>query len=263
MVVHDFFVQGLSSYQLLYGVGCALTIAVYLWLGTRAGVSEKALTAQVLCVAAMCYVGARLLHLVQHSIPGGASAAADPADGTGSFGALLFGAIAFETVRRIAKMDARSAYDRAAIAVPIMVIVGRLGCFFAGCCFGTTTGLPWAIRYPAVGPRWQYPAFVSQRSQGLVSASDPLSLPVHPVQLYLAAWALASLLVVLGLQRSGALRGKRFFVFLFLHCVGRFAFEFVRGDETPIWGPFHTEHLYSLVGMSIFGVLMWRRTAAP
>jgi hypothetical protein len=70
------------------------------------------------------------------------------------------------------------------------VAVGRLGCLLNGCCFGTPTSLPWAVRQPAGAFAADLHAHL-----GLVPAGAP-SLPIHPWPLY-EALALAALLAAL------------------------------------------------------------------
>ena len=253
MVIHDFRLLGWTGYQLFLALGTAVTLAVYLHAGRRSGLTELGLVLQCLGVVLFALGGARLLHLVQH--------AAAPSAGSASFGALLGGALAFELLRRHFRMDAGRAYDCAAIAIPFHVILGRIGCFFGGCCFGTPSQVPWAVRYPASGSSGTSPAYAAHRAAGQVAAADPVSLPVHPVQLYLAGLAAATLLLVLWLARRRLGTGKLMLVFLFAHCAGRFALEFLRGDEPAILGPLHWEHFYGLAGMLVVGMLALRRKA--
>ena len=63
--------------------------------------------------------------------------------------------------------------------------VTRVGCFFNGCCYGEPSGLPWAVAFP-IGSQPQQ----AQAALGLIAPEAP-SLPVHPVQLYETAAALA------------------------------------------------------------------------
>ena len=49
-------------------------------------------------------------------------------------------------------------------------VVGRLGCLFAGCCFGKPTNVPWAITFTDPFAR--------------ANVGTPLGVPLHPTQLY-------------------------------------------------------------------------------
>lgn len=99
--------------------------------------------------------------------------------------------------------------------------VGRLGCFFNGCCHGAPTDLPWGV------------AFTSPAAD-----LDPvlLGIPLHPTALYEAGaeMALALLLIrgVLPAVRAKRLRqGTGFFLHIGGYAFLRFCVEFFRGDD--------------------------------
>src|ERR1043166_678334 len=71
-------------------------------------------------------------------------------------------------------------------------VVGRFGCFFAGCCYGKRTSVPWAITFTD--------PFAAS------NVGTPLNIPLHPTQLY-EAGAEALILLVLLVTES---RGKRY-----------------------------------------------------
>ncbi|MEZ4249154.1 MAG: prolipoprotein diacylglyceryl transferase [Polyangiales bacterium] len=77
--------------------------------------------------------------------------------------------------------------DLVGLVIPLGLFFGRLGCFFGGCCFGTTVdaGAFGAVRFP----EWSA-ASESQWKRGLLSTPGELSLPVHPTQLYESAGCL-------------------------------------------------------------------------
>ena len=247
MVIRDFSLLGLSSYPLLYAIGGAGSIYAYMSLGRRKGLPVRALAVQVACVAILAYGGARLLHFLQQQQHSPASS------GSASYGAFLAGIVGFELLRRWLRLDGKRAYDSAALAVMLMVIFGRLGCFFGGCCFGTPSSCALSVQYPAHGLHGLSPAYSSHHALGWVSTANDASLAVHPVQLYLAGWALLGLALLTWrhkwLQNGKGTSGKLMPLCLFWHCAGRFALECLRGDSLAVCGPLHKEHLYSLFGM--------------
>lgn len=113
-------------------------------------------------------------------------------------------------------------------------VIGRFGCFFAGCCFGRPTGVPWAVTF------WNV--------QAEQNAGTPLHIPLHPTQLYEAAAELAILFLLLATERKWRpFPGRTFWGYLFLYAVSRFAIEFYRGDTRGAVAMFSTSQLVSLL----------------
>ncbi|MEM6641454.1 MAG: prolipoprotein diacylglyceryl transferase [Bacteroidota bacterium] len=104
--------------------------------------------------------------------------------------------------------------DRIAITACIIHGMGRLGCFFAGCCHGIPTDVPWAITF-----------------SDPVSQAEPLHTPLHPTQLYSSFMVFTILLVLLMLKRHQRFDGQLFFSYIILYAVGRGIIEVYRGDE--------------------------------
>jgi phosphatidylglycerol---prolipoprotein diacylglyceryl transferase len=119
------------------------------------------------------------------------------------------------------------AADMAGFAIPLGLGFGRMGCLLAGCCFGTTCDLPWAVAFP-----WRSAASEEQFRDHLLASPKMWSLPVHPTQLYESAASLAiaavCLLWVHGRKRYD---GQVFAAFLALYAVARFFLEMLRRDD--------------------------------
>jgi len=69
--------------------------------------------------------------------------------------------------------------DLGAMTVPFGLAAMRFGCLAAGCCFGTVSALPWAMRFA----RDTQAASVHEAMQ-LIARGDLTSLPVHPLPVY-------------------------------------------------------------------------------
>ena len=89
---------------------------------------------------------------------------------------------------------------------------GRMGCFLAGCCYGSETSLPWAVVFK--NP----------------DSSARLNVPLHPTQLYDAVNGLALFFFLNWMEKRKSFEGQIFWLFLFLYSVTRFFIEFYRGD---------------------------------
>lgn len=141
--------------------------------------------------------------------------------------------------------------DDAMAALAIGHVIGRLGCFMEGCCYGRPTLLPWGISFT---------------SPACSVAPDLRGVPLHPTQLYeaageaLAAWLLIGWLIPR--VREGKYRyGTAFFGYLLYYSIMRFFIEFLRGDDrgTFLWSVFSPSQWTSLVSGIVVAVVLWKR----
>ena len=124
----------------------------------------------------------------------------------GGLGAAVF------CIRRRGMMFWRS-IDILTPALPFGHFLGRLGCFNAGCCYGKTCELPWAVSF----------------SDKLSLA--PLNTPLHPSQLYEAGANLLLFGLIMGVRKKTRFSGQLFWGYVVAYGVIRSVLEFFRGDE--------------------------------
>ncbi len=103
--------------------------------------------------------------------------------------------------------------DILAPSLAIGQAIGRWGCYFAGCCYGAPTDVPWAI------------TFTNEKSLA------PLNIPLHPTQIYLSLNALAIFGVLMWLRKRKQFDGQVFLAYGILYSIGRFVIEFYRNDD--------------------------------
>ena len=103
--------------------------------------------------------------------------------------------------------------DITAPAICIGHFFGRLGCFFAGCCYGLPTDMPWA--YTFTNP----------------NALAPLHIALHPTQVYEALGNLVIFFVLNFMLKHKHFSGQILAAYLFLYGILRFHVEFLRGDD--------------------------------
>lgn len=144
--------------------------------------------------------------------------------------------------------------DVFAPAIALGHVVGRMGCFFAGCCYGKPSDLPWAITFHS-----RYAA---------ENAGTPIDVPLHPTQLYEAGAELIVLFSLLALEHRGRpFPGRTFWGYLVLYGVSRFVIEFYRGDPRGMVGTLSTSQFVSVLLVTVsavmLAVLARRREAAP
>lgn len=140
--------------------------------------------------------------------------------------------------------------DASVPGIALGYAVYRIGCFINGCCFGIPTNLPWGVTF---GPGTE--AFAFQVAQGLIAPDAVRTLPVHPAQLYHAAFGLAAFFVLL--RWNSSYPGSRLALALALYGAGRFGIEFLRAETQPVLGPLDVNHIACLA-MLMAALLLWR-----
>jgi phosphatidylglycerol:prolipoprotein diacylglycerol transferase len=146
-------------------------------------------------------------------------------------------------------------FDLGCIVVPLGQVIGRLGCFAAGCCGGRATD-SWLGMY--------------------LPDTDGVWMVRYPTQLMSAAANLAIFITLLIVERYGKRRqdkpegariwpfdGFLFLLYVDLYCLKRFIIEFLRNDNRLVIGPISWAHLYTVVSMLVVTtIIFWnlRRT---
>ena len=131
-------------------------------------------------------------------------------------------------------------------------VIGRLGCVFAGCCFGRPANVPWAITFTN--------EFAAR------NVGTPLGIPLHPTQLYEAGAALLILIMLLVTERRGrTFPGRTFWLYMLLYAISRFVIEFYRGDPRGMVGDLSTSQFVSLVlaPLSVIMLVVLARRTGP
>jgi len=118
--------------------------------------------------------------------------------------------------------------------VPLAHAFGRIGCFLEGCCYGTLTTVPWAVRFPkwfsATDGIIGTPAFIQHINMHLIDSSATLSLPVHPTQLYSSLYLFIIFFILVILRKHKHFNGEILSAYFILYAIDRFLIEFLRGD---------------------------------
>jgi phosphatidylglycerol---prolipoprotein diacylglyceryl transferase len=139
--------------------------------------------------------------------------------------------------------------DAFAPGVALGHAIGRLGCFAAGCCWGSACDKPWAV------------TFTDPEAAKLVGV--PLNVPLHPAQIYESAaeLLLCYFLYTRFLKKHGS--GEIIALYLILYSVIRIAVEFVRNHEQalPFGLPFSLTQ-WIAAGTLLIGIWWYRRAGA-
>ncbi|MDB5038402.1 MAG: lgt [Bacteriovoracaceae bacterium] len=131
---------------------------------------------------------------------------------------------------------------------------GRIGCLFAGCCYGKQCTLPWAI------------TFTNPLSLA------PLHVPLHPTQLYESIGLFLTVGILLLVQKHQKFMGEIFVVYLSLYAILRTTVETFRGDEdrgfVDFWGLYPNQWLSTstFIGAGMLAVaafVFWKYRKVP
>jgi phosphatidylglycerol:prolipoprotein diacylglycerol transferase len=134
-------------------------------------------------------------------------------------------------------------------AVAFAFGLARLGCFLEGCCYGTESSLPWAVRFPGDSP-----VAAHQVIEGRLAPGTAASLPVHPLQLYFALLAVGCGLVTLALRGHTAYAGQLTLIFVMLHEGGKALLEVLRAPD-PLNGGTDLQAVSALLALLALGGL--------
>jgi len=147
------------------------------------------------------------------------------------YGGFIGGLVAMILYCRGFKIPLIPTADLFAPALPLAHGIGRIGCFFGGCCYGKQVDAshPFAVIFP-------------QSSLGA-----PSGVPLLATQLIEAAclFIIAAILIIVYKKTAGT--GLTVCLYGILYSILRFTLEFFRGDLVRgVYGPFSTSQYISI-----------------
>lgn len=101
--------------------------------------------------------------------------------------------------------------DSFALPLAVALAIGRLGCFFNGCCHGIATNLPWGVDFHGLGP-------------------------MHPTQLYEVLFHASMAMLLWHLTLSRKMSTHRLQFYLISYCIYRFITESIRPEPVFAFG---------------------------
>ncbi|MBF0489718.1 MAG: prolipoprotein diacylglyceryl transferase [Candidatus Omnitrophica bacterium] len=130
------------------------------------------------------------------------------------------------------KLPLRLLLDLVAPYIALGQSIGRVGCFFNGCCYGKPVS--WGIYFPVHEAR------------------------LHPTQLYETGGLLVAFFILKYAQTKPHRLGMIFVLYLWLGAIERFTVEFFRADHDGVWLGLS---LFQYISLAIFavGLVLLRR----
>ncbi len=239
----------LPTYGLFMGMGF---VAAVLLLQKRApafGVSSEVAADFAVYVLLAGLAGAKLLLVIvewPHYVSSFQGLKDLVSAGGVFYGGLIGAVVVGFSFLRVRGIPAWPVADAAAPAIALGQAFGRMGCFFAGCCWGDVCHKPWAVTFTSL---------TAERNVGV-----PLNVPLHPVQLYEAAGTLLLCVLLVVFDRK-KFSGETFARYLIGYAVLRGTLEFFRGDPRGSVGDLlSTSQFIALCGVAAgIAILLLRR----
>ena len=211
----------------IYSWGLMVALALLfgiIWVGKSAEKRKVATFDQILDLALYVIVGGFIFAKIVSVLYEFESFRQDPlaffSGYSGSFfGAVIGGVLLGVYYTKRAKLDTWRLADVVAVYIPLGHILGRIGCFLGGCCYGVVSDLPWAL-----------PCAVSDQ------------LPRHPTQIYEIIGNLFLFAVLFLVSRrqekrgSGHFPGFIFWLYVGLYCLLRIVVEIFRDSQMLAFG---------------------------
>lgn len=250
------------------------------------GVQPRHIDNLTLLIAVVSLFGARLFSWWFYFPPGYSFWTAMTMGGGGMvfYGGLIFGFVCLVAYAAFARLSLRELFDVFAPSAALGLAFGRVGCFMAGCCWGdlcvarddihfhnsqlqyqvntvpaiSGAHFPLAVTFPR-----EAGAYEQHLKLGWLPASAIRSLPVHPVQLYEAALALALAIYLHRSFRDRKWPGEIGIKLILGYALIRFGIEFLRADNSPIYFGLTLSQVISLLLAAICLAFLRLRVRVP
>lgn len=244
----------LHTYGFLLAVGVLAAILLTLKLARKQNIDQRVLADFLFYTILVGLLGAKIFLLVTEFkfYSQNPDQIKNLITSAGTFyGGLIFGALFAAWFLRKHKLDYRVLADMIAPSIALAHFFGRLGCFFAGCCWGREAeGCAIAVKY----------------TDTRATTGVPLNIPMYPTQLMESILNLLNFIILIILYHRKKFHGQIFAIYIFNYSLIRFFVEFFRGDDDRgyIFGgidhpfsSFSVPQLISVIGI-ITAIVLYR-----
>lgn len=200
-----------------YGLFIALGVSIGIFLTQKDRILKRYISIDqlhslTLYIILFGILGGRFLSVIENGIPFGEFFYFwQP--GYSILGSIIGATVAAGTYLGYHQLKVINILDRIAIYIPLVQSIARIGCFFAGCCYGVKTTLFWAVRY-----------------------TDPESLAplheyFHPTQLYSSVLLFCLFLILFQFKNYFKKSGELLGLYFMGVSLERFFVDFLRADH--------------------------------
>ena len=258
------------GYGLMIGLGFVAAVFAGCLLSKKKGLSDNDFINMAMWVLVIGFMGGKLLHIIVEfrafienpmAILG--------SEGFVVYGGIITGVLSIVVYCKVKKLKVLDYLDVFGAAVPLNQSLGRVGCFFAGCCYGRETDSCLGVVFP----------------EGCIA---PAGVKLLPTQLFMAVGDMIMFVILtvyylrtksVGTDYEKSLEkldkkekenkpvayvapkkatapGCTASLYLILYSIGRFIIEFFRNDERGAVGVLSTSQFIAIFTL-IAGVLLY------
>lgn len=203
-----------------------LATAVAYKMAPRRGLSQVAVLDLAIIGTIMAVIGGRLFHVV---VEEWAYYMQNPTHiyqiwrgGFVSYGAFIGLGTGWIVYLKWRKLDILRYLDHVCLyAGPFIILMVRLGCLLAGCCFGK----------PSPFDKFEYVLFIVFNNRASDAGHFHLGERLWPTQIWAMVYSMIIFLICYWTESRNRFKGQVTLTFLITYAVFRFGLEFFRGDE--------------------------------
>lgn len=217
-VISGFYIGSLhvSFYGILMALGMALGVLVACFTAKKRGLKSGDILLLACYVLPLAVIGARIYYVLfsLDQFTSFVQVLKIWEGGLAIYGGVIGGAIGVGLFCLIHKKNFFAVADIAACSLILGQAIGRIGCFFAGCCYGIEVTDPSLMKYPIateIGGTWHYATFFYESFWNFL--------------------VFAILMLTLYLGKHIKERGVIMSMYFILYGIGRATIETFRGDS--------------------------------
>ena len=224
----------ISPYFICFLLSFVLAYLYVTWYLKKAGVKGSHIFySELLNTVLALYFGAFYTFIVQLAEQGKVETFGFSS--LGGMAGILLGVWIFTKISKEHKIELWTAY---VLALGLMYAVSKLGCFFAGCCYGKATDSWFGITFTH-------------------SDYAPNGVKLIPTQLISSAGDFMICLMLLAYAKRKPKKGRVASLYLMFYGIGRFGVEFLRSDYRGSVGFLSTSQFIS-IGIVAAGIILYQ-----
>jgi phosphatidylglycerol:prolipoprotein diacylglycerol transferase len=229
------------SYGIMIAIGIISAVLLAYYRAKKKGLSQDAIVDISIYGVVGGFLGAKLLYIIveaPYALKNPVLLKGMLTEGFVVYGAIIGGVLAGYVYCRVKKLNFWKYFDLVAPSIALAQGIGRIGCLFAGCCYGAETSSPLSIVFKN-------------------SPYAPNGVHLHPTQIYSSIGDFIIAAILLKFASREREDGKVAGLYMILYSIGRFLIEFLRNDPRGNIGSLSTSQ-FICIFVLIGGIIIYK-----